>query len=71
MFCRGIEGEGEKEEEDRDINPDYRDNYDHGDNWDPEELLVDSEEEEESNNNNKEEGDDVYTNILYVCLRRC
>ena len=62
LFCHGIEGEEEKEEDDRDINPDYKDDYDHGDDWDLEELLVYSEEKEkESNNNNEEEDDDGYT----------
>ena len=43
MFCHGIEGEEEKEEDDRDIDPDYKDDYDHEDNWDPEELVINSE----------------------------
>ena len=56
MFCHGVEAEEEQEKADDDskICPDYKDNYNHSDNWDLEELLVDSEEkeEEESNNNN-------------------
>ena len=58
IFCHGVEGEVEKVEDDGDIDPDYKDNYDHGDDWDPEELLVNSGEEEESNN--KEEDIDGY-----------
>ena len=65
IFCHGIEGEKEKEEDD---DSDYEDNYDHGDDWDPEELLVDSEGEDSNNdnnnnnnNNNMEEDDNGYT----------
>lgn len=62
MFCHGTEGEEEKAEEDSNANPDYKDKYDHGDNWDPEELLGDSDDkEEESINNDKEEDGDRYT----------
>ena len=57
MFCHGIEGEEEKEEDD---DSDYESNFDHEDNWDPEELVIDLEEDEESNDN-KEEDDDGYT----------
>ena len=38
MFCHGVEGEEEKVEDDSDLDLDYKDNYDHCDNWDPEEL---------------------------------
>ena len=73
MFCRGVEEE-EKEDDDSDIDPDCKDNYDHGDNWDPEELLVDLEEEEEeennNNNNNKEEDEDGYTTSKRAYLNR-
>ena len=48
MFCHGIEGEGEKDDNN---DSDYKSDYDHGDDWDPEELLVDSEEEDSNNNN--------------------
>ena len=60
MFCHGIEGEGEKEEDDRDIDPDYKDNYDHEDDWDPEELLVNSEEEEKEQ---EEDDKDAHNNV--------
>ena len=33
MFCHSAEGEEEKEEDDSDLDPDYKDDYDHGDNW--------------------------------------
>ena len=63
MFCHGVEAEEEKVEGNSDLDPDYEDNYDHGDQLDPEELVVDSEDEEEgeSNKDNKEEDDDRYT----------
>ena len=57
MFYHRIEGEEEKVEDNSDLDPDYKDNYDHGDNWDLEDLVVDSENEEESNDDNKEEDD--------------
>ena len=60
-FCHGIEGEEEKEEDDRDINPDYEDDYDHEDNWGSEELVINLKDKERSNNNNKVEDDDGYT----------
>ena len=33
IFCLGVEGE---EEDDSDLDSDYKDDYDYGDNWDPE-----------------------------------
>ena len=60
MFFHGEEGEEEKAEDDRDLDLDYKDDYDHEDNWDQEELLVDN-KEVESNNNNEEGDDDGYT----------
>ena len=78
MFCHGIEGEGEKVEGDSDLDSDYyEDGYDHVDNWDLEELVVNLEDEEESNNNNKEEDDNrctasecVYMNAINTYFRR-
>ena len=63
MLCRGIEGEEEKEE-DGDL--EYKDNYDHGDDWDTEELVIDSDDDDDDNNNNNnnnnmEEDADGYT----------
>ena len=49
MYCHGIEREEKKEEEG---NLDYKDDYNHGDDWDAEELVVNS-EDEESNDDNK------------------
>ena len=39
IFYHGVE-EGE-EEVGSDLDPEYENDYDHGDNWDPEELLLD------------------------------
>ena len=47
IFCHGVEGEEEKEEDDSDLDPDYKDDYDYGNVWDREELLLDKEDEEE------------------------
>ena len=43
MFCHGVEAEVEEEKADDDsgVDPDYKYNNNHGDNWDTEELLVD------------------------------
>ena len=57
MFCHEIEGQD-------DDDSDYKSDYDHGDDWDQEELLVDSEDEDSNNNNddnNMEEDADGYT----------
>ena len=57
FFCHTIE-------EVDDDDSDYKSDYDHGDDWDPEELLVDSEEDnDDDNNNNMEEDADGYTAI--------
>ena len=44
MFCHGVEGQEEKEEDDSDLDLDYKDNYDHWDDWEREELLSDKED---------------------------
>ena len=49
IVATGVDSE-EKEVNDNDL--DYKSDYDHGDDWDPEELLVDSDEEDDDNNNN-------------------
>ena len=53
MFCHSVEEE--EGEDDSNIDLDYKDNYDHGDHWDPKDLLVDSEEEEEEECNRKQQ----------------
>ena len=60
MFCHGIEREEEKEE---DNDSDYKSDFDHEDDWDQEELVINSEEEEEfkDDDNNMDEDDDGYT----------
>ena len=67
MFCHGVEGEEEKAENDSDVDPDYKDDYDHGDDWDPEELLVDSDDKEEESND-KEEDIDRCTTSERACF---
>ena len=66
MFCHGVEAEEEeKVDDDSVVDPDYKKDYDRGDDWDPEKLLVDSEEKDDddnnNNNNNMEEDADGYT----------
>ena len=44
MFCCGVEEkeevEKEKEDDDSNIDPDYKDNYDHGYDWDLDEFVA-------------------------------
>ena len=54
-----VKGEEEKDEDDSHLDLDSKDNYDHGDNLDPEELLVNPEEEEEERNHEQEAIDGV------------
>ena len=53
MFCHEIEGQDDDDSE-------YEDDYDHGDDWDPEELVIDSDNNDD-NNNNMEEDANGYT----------
>ena len=53
MFCCGIEGEDDDDSE-------YEDDCYHGDDWDTEELLVDS-DANNANNNNMEEDANGYS----------
>ena len=52
--CCNKEGEEEKVEDNSDLDPYYKDDYGHGDNWDPEELSVNSNKEEEESNDAEE-----------------
>ena len=59
MFCHGIEGEEEKEDN-NDL--DYKEDYNHEDNWDPEELVINLEEENNNDDDkNMEENENGYT----------
>ena len=62
-FCHGVKGEEEKVEDGSDLDLDYKFDFYHEDDWDPEELVIDLEEEEENNDNdnNMAEDDDGYT----------
>ena len=57
MFCHGIEGIEEKEEDD---DSDYESDFDHEDDWDPEELVIGS-EEEDNNNDDMDKDANGYT----------
>ena len=52
MFCHEI-----KEDDDSE----YEDDYNHGDDWDTEELVIDSDVDDDDNNNNMEEDLNGYT----------
>ena len=62
MFCHGIEGEEEKEDNN---DSDYESNFDHEDDWGLEELVLNSEEEEE-NNCNDNNMEDIYINYYLL-----
>ena len=62
IFCHGVEGE---EEDDSDLDSDYEDDYDHGDNWGPEALLVDSDDD---GSNDGQEDDEGFTASERACL---
>ena len=60
----------EKKRKDSDLDSDYEDDYDHGDNWGLEALLVDSDDDDEVGSNDGQEDDEGFTASERACLDR-